>query len=105
MAKKRPRAYPIEFRLKIIDLARLGNGVDELAKKFQVGKQTIRNWLKQADLDAGQRTDGLTSKERTELSDLRRDNKRLSVENEILSKAAAWFARETEVIPRKSSNS
>jgi len=105
MGKKHPRAYPSEFRLKIIDLVRSGSRIDELAAKFQVGEQTIRNWLKQADLDTGRRTDGLTSEERHELSKLRRENKRLTIENEILSKAAAWFARETDVIPKKSSDS
>lgn len=105
MAKKHPRAYPLEFRLKIIDLARAGGRVDDLATKFNVGTQTIRNWLKQADLDAGRRADGLTSDERSEMSKLRRENKRLTIENEILSKAAAWFARETDVIPKKSSDS
>jgi transposase len=105
MGKKHPRAYPAEFRLKIIDLARSGGRIDELAARFSVGTQTIRNWLRQGDLDAGRRSDGLTSEERSELSKLRRENKRLTIENEILSKAAAWFARETDVIPKKSSDS
>jgi len=105
MAKKHPRAYPLEFRLKIIDLARSGRRIDGLAAEFQVAEQTIRNWVKQADLDGGRRTDGLTSEERTELSKLRRENRRLTIENEILSKAAAWFARETNVLPKRSSGS
>lgn len=105
MAKKHPRAYPVEFRLKVVELARGGRRIDELAEKFQLGTQTIRNWLKQTDIDAGRRSDGLTTEERQELSNLRRDNKRLTIENEILSKAAAWFARETDAIPRKSSDS
>jgi transposase len=61
--------------------------------------------LKQDDLNTGRRSDGLTSDERAELTMLRRENKRLKIEQEILSKAAAWFARETDSIPKKSSDS
>jgi transposase len=104
MAKKRPRAYPAEFRLNIIELARHGRRVDELAE-FKVGPQTIRNWLKQVDVDAGRRSDGLTTAERDELARLRKENRQLKIEREILGKAAAWFARETDSIPPKSSNS
>jgi transposase len=103
--KNRPRAYPAEFRLNIIDLARAGRSVDDLASEFKLGTQTIRNWLKQADLDRGRRSDGLTSVEREELSRLRKENKQLRIEREILGKAAAWFARETDSIPPRSSNS
>ena len=67
--------------------------------------QTIRNWLAQADRDAGQRTDGLTTDEREELRRLRRENKTLREEREILKKAAAWFAKETGSIPSKDSSS
>ena len=105
MAKKRPRAYPAEFRLNIIELARHGRRVEELASEFSVGTQTIRNWLKQAHIDAGVRTDGLTTADREELAKLRKENRQLKIEREILSKAAAWFARETDSIPPKSSNS
>ena len=63
------------------------------------------NWMRQDDLDGGRRTDGLTSSERSEFAKLQRENKRLTIENEILSKAAAWFARETNVVPKKSSDS
>jgi transposase len=63
------------------------------------------NWAKQDDLDEGRRDDGLTTNERKELVMLRRENKRLKMEQEILSKAAAWFARETNAIPNKSSDS
>lgn len=103
MAKKRTRAYPTEFRLNIIELARHGRRVEELAAEFSLGTQTIRNWLKQADVDAGRR-DGLTTVEREELARLRKKVRDLEVERAILSKAAAWFARETDSIP-KSSNS
>jgi transposase len=105
MAKKRAGAYPTEFRLNIIELARHGRRVEELASEFKVGRQTIRNWLKQAKIDAGIRSDGLTTAEREELSKLRRENKQLKIEREILGKAAAWFARETDSIPAKVSNS
>jgi transposase len=105
MPKKHPRAYPLEFRHKVVELARAGRGIDELAEKFQLAPQTVRNWVKQTDIDAGRRSDGLTTEDRQELSKLRRENKRLTIENEILSKAAAWFARETDAIPRKSSDS
>lgn len=105
MARKHPRSYPLEFRLNVVELARSGRRVEDLASKFTLAPQTIRNWVKQAALDAGRRTDGLTTEERKELSNLRREIKRLTIENEILSKAAAWFARETDVIPKKSSDS
>jgi transposase len=61
--------------------------------------------MKQADLDSGQRHDGLTSAEKAELARLRKDNKRLRQEREILKKAAAWFAQETNSVPPKSSDS
>lgn len=105
MAKQHPRSYPPDFREKVVELARTGRNLDDLAHEFGLARQTVRNWVKQADLDAGRRSDGLTSKEHDELSRLRRENKRLTIENEILSKAAAWFARETNSIPDKRSNS
>ncbi len=61
--------------------------------------------MKQDGLNSGRRTDGLTTDERAELTMLRRENKRLKIEQEILSKAAAWFARETDSIPKKPSDS
>ena len=105
MGKQHPRSYPADFRQKVIELARTGRRLDDLATEFGLARQTVRNWVKQSDLDVGARSDGLTSEERAELSRLRRDNKRLTIENEILSKAAAWFARETNSIPDKRSNS
>jgi len=74
-------------------------------KKYEPTAQAIRNWVKQADLDEGRRADGLTTEEREELTKLRRENKVLREEREILKKAAAWFARETGSIPSGSSNS
>jgi transposase len=97
--------YPPEYRQQIIDLVRAGRSPEELAREFEPTAQTISNWLKQADLDDGRRQDGLTTGERQELARLRRENKRLHLEREILAKAAAWFARETGSIPPESSNS
>ena len=104
MPKSRP-PYPEEFRQQILELVRAGRTPDELAAEFEPTAQTIRNWIKQAELDKGQRQDGLTRDEKAELARLRKENKQLRLEREILSKAAAWFARETEAVPPKSSNS
>jgi transposase len=105
MARKRTKAYPLEFRQKVVELARSGRLPDDLAAEFEVARQTVRNWIKQSDLDSGLRVDGLSSEERVELTRLRRENKQLKIEREILSKAAAWFARETETVPKRSSDS
>jgi transposase len=97
--------YPEEFRRQVVELHRAGRSARSLAKEFEPSEQTIRNWMKQADLDAGERKDGLTSTENDELRRLRRENKQLKMERDILSKAAAWFARETGTIPEGSSGS
>lgn len=68
-------------------------------------RQAIRNWIAQVDRDEGRREDGLTTAERAELNRLRRENKQLKLERDILSKAAAWFARQTNAIPPKGSAS
>lgn len=112
MPKSRP-PYPEEFRQQILELVRVGRSPDELAQEFEPTAQTIRNWIKQAELDNGQRQDGLSRDEKAELVRLRKENKQLRLEREILShrpdalagKAAAWFARETEAVPPKSSDS
>jgi transposase len=105
MAKKHPRSYPLAFRQNVIELARAGKNPEELAAQFALAPQTVRNWLKQSDLDGGRRTDGLTTAERDELAKLRKENRQLKIGREILGKAAAWFARETDSIPPRSSNS
>jgi transposase len=97
--------YAPEFRQQMIDLVRSGRNPESLSREFEPTAQTIHNWLRQADLDEGRREDGATSAEREELRRLRRDNKRLRQEREILAKAAAWFARETDSVPPKSSSS
>lgn len=103
--KSTPKVYPPEFRAKLIELVRAGRTPDELAREFEPTAQTIRNWMVQADRDSGRRADGLSTNEREELSRLRRENRQLKLEREILAKAAAWFARETDTIPPKSSGS
>ncbi len=82
-------SFPPEFRQKIVELHRAGRSVKELAQQFEPGAQTIRNWIKQNDVDAGRRADGLSTSEREELASLRRENRRLQIEQEILKKAAA----------------
>lgn len=104
MPKSHP-PYPAEFRARMVELVRSGRSPEELAREFEPSSQAIRNWVRQADRDEGRRRDGLTSAEREELVRLRRRVKQLQTEREILSKAAAWFARETGSIPSGSSNS
>jgi transposase len=76
-----------------------------LSREFEPSAQAIWNWVRQAERDEGRRDDGLTSAERDELGRLRRENRQLRQERDILAKAAAWFARETGAIPSGSSNS
>jgi len=104
MPRSRP-PYPAEFRLQMVELVRAGRTPEELARELEPSAQAIRNWVRQADLDEGRRKDGLTTAERAELRKLRREIRRLKEEREILAKAAAWFARETEVVPPKGSSS
>lgn len=104
MGKTRP-PYPAEFRRQMIGLVRAGRTPEELAREFEPSAQAIRNWVRQAERDEGRREDGLTTEERDELRRLRRENRQLREEREILAKAAAWFARETDSVPPKSSSS
>ena len=97
--------YSKELQQQMVRLVRAGRTPEELAREFEPSAQAIRNWIKQTELDEGTRTDGLKSEEREELARLRRENARLKEEREILSKAAAWFAQETEKKTRKSSSS
>ena len=82
---------------------RAGRTPNELAREFKPSAETIRNWIEQAEIDAGKRQDGLTSDEKQKLNRPRRENKHLRLEREILARAAAWFARETGSIPNESS--
>ena len=97
--------YPPEFRRQMVDLVRAGRTPEELGQEFEPSSESIRNWVRQADRDAGGGDGGLTTEEHQELRRLRRENKQLRVERDILSKAATWFAREAESKPPRSSNS
>ncbi len=104
MGKSR-RPYAPAFRREMVELVRSGRTPADLGQEFDPTAESIRNWVKQADRDEGRRRDGLTSAEHQELRRLRRENRRLQEEREILKKAAAWFARESESIPKKGSSS
>jgi len=97
--------YPPEFRRQIVELVRSGRPIAELAREFEPSEGAIRSWVRQADLDEGRRSDGLTTDEREELRRLKRENRQLRLEKEILKKAAAWFARESNSIPERGSSS
>ena len=98
-------AYPPEFRQKMVELVQAGRSPEELAKEFEPTAQTIRNWIAQAEANEGKRPSVLTSAEREELGRLRKENRKLRLEREILAKATAWFAREADTTPRRSSGS
>ena len=85
--------YPTEFREHIVARARSGRSVEGLAREFGPFAATIHLWLSQTKVDIGENDDGVTSAEREELKRLRRENRVLRQERNILSKSAAWFAR------------
>ena len=89
---KSHRPYAPEFRRQMVDLVRSGRTPEALSREFEPTAQAIWNWVRQADRDDGRRQDGPTSGEREELTRLRRENRQLRQEREILAKAAAWFA-------------
>ena len=104
MPKSRP-PYPPEFRRRMVELVRSGRTPEELSREFEPSAQSIWNWVRQAERDEGVREDGLTTDEREELRRLRREVRVLREEKEILKKAAAWFAQETDSTPRGRSSS
>jgi transposase len=89
-------AYPEEFRREAVQMLRAGRTPRELAESLGVSEQTLRNWRRQDQRDRHERDDGLTSDERDELRRLRRENARLKQERDLLKRAAAFFAAETE---------
>jgi transposase len=106
MATKPP--YAAEFRKQMVDLVHVGRSPAELSREFGVSAQTIANWVAQEAIDSGKPPpgkNGLTTPERDELTRLRRENKRLQMERDILAKATAWFAGRGDKTPTSSSNS
>ncbi|MFD4612833.1 transposase [Streptomyces sp. NPDC058440] len=98
MGKKKPRprrSFTPEFKAEIVELCRRGDrSVGQVAKDFDLTETAVRDWVKQAEVDAGELA-GLTSSEREELAQLRRENRRPREDVEVLKRATAFFAKET----------
>ena len=94
----RPRRFfPPEYKAEVVELVRTtGKTAGQVARELDLTETAVREWVKRADLDVGRRSDGLTTTERGELRKLRRENRDLREEREILRKAAVFFARETD---------
>ena len=89
-----PKKFPPEFKRDVVAVARRGDlSIPEVAVDFGVAEETVRRWMRQADIDDGIK-DGLTTAEQDEVVRLRRANRRLEMENEILRRAAAYFAKD-----------
>ena len=99
MGKKprRRRSFTAEFKAEIVELCQRGDrSIGQVAKDFDLTGTAVREWVRQAERDAGTRDDGgLTSGERRELAELRRENRRLREDEDILKRATAFFAKET----------
>ena len=100
MGKKEPRprrSFTPEFKAEIVEQCQRGDrSIGQVARDFDLTETAVREWVKQAERDAGTRVDGgLTTAERAELNELRRDNRRLREDVEILKRATAFFAKET----------
>lgn len=103
---KKPRApYPPELKRRLVEMVRAGRTPASLAEEFEPTAQAISKWVKQADIDEGVTADGVTTDEREELARLRRENKVLREEREILKKFAAWSVQEANRTPPKRSGS
>ena len=93
---RRRRAFTAEFKAEIVELCQRGDrSVGQVAKDFDLTETAVREWVRQAERDAGTGDGGLTSDERRELSELRRENRRLREDVDILKRATAFFAKET----------
>jgi transposase len=89
-----PKKFPVEFKRDVVGVARRGElTVAEVAADFDILVESVRRWVRQAEIDDGMR-DGLTSAEQAEVVQLRRANRRPEMENEIVRRAAAYFAKD-----------
>ena len=89
-----PKKFPPEFKRDVVAVARRGDlRIAEVAADFDISPESVRRWMRQADIDDGVK-DGLTTAEQAEVVRLRRENRRLAMENEILRRAAAYFAKD-----------
>ena len=95
MPKTRP-PFPEQFRREAVELVRGGRSIPDVAESLGVSQQSLRNWTRQLERDRGERDDGITTAEREELRELRKRVRRLEQERDILKRATALFARETE---------
>jgi transposase len=99
MGKKKPRprrSFTPEFKGEIVELCQRGDrSVGQVAKDFDLTETAVREWLRQAERDAGTGDGGLTTSEKEELAQLRRENRRLREDVEILKRATAFFVKET----------
>ena len=99
MAKKKPRprrSFTPEFKAEVVELVRQsGNTAGSVARDLNLTETAVRSWAKQADLDQGRRSDGLTSEQLSEMAQLRKELREAREERDILKRAVAFFARET----------
>jgi transposase len=99
MGKKKPRprrSFTSDFKAEIVELCQRGDrSVGQVAKDFDLTETAVREWLRQAERDAGTGDGGLTTSEKEELAQLRRENRRLREDVEILKRATAFFVKET----------
>lgn len=95
--KRKRRKFTAEFKADVVRMCQSGGeSIPEVSRRLDLTETTVRNWVRQAEVDhEGGATDALTSNEREELARLRRDNKRLKMERDILKKATAFFAKES----------
>ena len=94
--RRHRRGFTVEFKAEIVELCQRGDrSAGQVSKDFDLTETAVREWVRQAELDAGTRQDGLTSTERQELAELRRENRRLREDVDILKRATAFFAQET----------
>lgn len=95
-----PVPLPAEFRQRAVELARSSDKpLAEVAKELGISRSCLQNWIRQAKADAGEAPGKLSTAEKKELAELRRRNRQLEMENEVLKRAAAYFAREN-VLPK-----